>query len=231
LPRAFRRAKITLGYSQGFHPMPLIQYGPALGVGTAGENELLDFDSADQLQERDFLDRINASLPDGLRFKRLERLPVGAQALIKEVNRAEYRVALDTPQIAGAIERLRAEREDFVGLGELEIHDRLAGDFMARESCVIERARKDKRQKVDVRRYTKHLSFDAESASLNIVTEVSPNGGVKPIEVMAAVYGLTDEEKISLSSRVRRLRLYSEDMASGSMLASEKITAARVSGQ
>jgi hypothetical protein len=43
------------------------------------------------------------------------------------------------------------------------------------------------------------------------VTEVSPNGGVKPIEVMAAVYGLTQTEMTSLSSRVRRLRLYSEE--------------------
>jgi hypothetical protein len=46
--------------------------------------------------------------------------------------------------------------------------------------------------------------------SLSIVTEVSPNGGVKPIEVMAAVYGLTQTEMTSLSSRVRRLRLYLE---------------------
>jgi hypothetical protein len=46
---------------------------------------------------------------------------------------------------------------------------------------------------------------------LRIVTEISPNGGVKPVEVVAAVYGLTDAEKVSLSSRVRRTRLYSED--------------------
>lgn len=231
LPRAFRRAKIRLGYSQGFHPMPLIQYGPALGVGTVGENELLDFDSRDELQERDFLDRINAILPDGFRFKRLERLPAGAHALIKAVNRAEYSVALDAPQVIAAIERLRAGQADFVDLDEYEIHHRLAGDFMARESCVIERVRKDKRQRVDVRRYTKHLSFDAHSASLNMVTEVSPNGGVKPVEVLAAIYGLTDEEKISLSSRVRRLRLYLEDDACDLSLFAREAAAARVSGQ
>jgi radical SAM family uncharacterized protein/radical SAM-linked protein len=231
LPRAFRRAKIRLGYSQGFHPMPLIQYGPALGVGTIGENEMLDFDSRDELQEGEFLNRINAILPDGFRFKQLEPLPVGAQALIKVINRAEYSVALDAPQIAAAIERMRAERADFVGLQECEIHNRIAGDFMARQSCIIERVRKDKRQKVDVRRYTKQLSFDADSSNLYIVTEVSPNGGVKPIEVLAAVYGLTEEEKISLSSRVRRLRLYLEDQASDSMLAIGEVAAARVSGQ
>ncbi|HKV38750.1 MAG TPA: TIGR03960 family B12-binding radical SAM protein, partial [Blastocatellia bacterium] len=51
LPRAFRRAKITLGYSQGFHPMPLIQYGPALGVGSAGEGEILEFQSPEDISQ------------------------------------------------------------------------------------------------------------------------------------------------------------------------------------
>lgn len=231
LPRAFRRAKISLGYSQGFHPMPLIQYGPALGVGTVGENELLDFDSREELRERDFLDRINAALPTGLRFKRLEALPVGAQALIKVVNRAEYSAALDAPQIEAAVGRLRVERSDLSGMDEYEIHHRLAGDFMARESCIVERARKDKRQKVDVRRYTKRLSFDARGLTLNVVTEVSPNGGVKPVEVLAAIYGLSDEEKVSLGSRVRRLRLYLEDDAGSPAQAAREVVAAGVSGQ
>jgi radical SAM family uncharacterized protein/radical SAM-linked protein len=231
LPRAFRRAKISLGYSQGFHPMPLIQYGPALGVGTAGENELLDFDSREELRERDFLDRINAALPAGLRFKRLEALPAGAQALIKVINRAEYSAALCAPQIEAAVGRLRVERSDLSGMDEYEIHHRLAGDFMARESCIIERARKDKRQKVDVRRYTKRLSFDARGLTLNVVTEVSPNGGVKPVEVLAAIYGLSDEEKISLGSRIRRLRLYLEDDAGRPATAAREVVGVGVSGQ
>src|SRR6185436_18213647 len=110
LPRAFRRAKIRLGYSQGYHPMPLIQYGPALGVGTVGHNELIDFDSPEEFEEQAFLDRINSVLPRGLRFKSLRNLPAGTQSLIKEVNRAEYLVPLDTPEIEAAVERIRGER-------------------------------------------------------------------------------------------------------------------------
>jgi radical SAM-linked protein len=214
LPRAFRRAKITLGYSQGFHPMPLIQYGPALGVGTAGENELIDFDSPDHLEEWEFLNRINASLPDGLRFKSLRNLPTGAQSLIKEIDRAEYGITLDAREIKNAMERLCAEREDLTGVAEDEAHRRLCEEFLAQQSCIIERVRKDKRQKVDVRRYTLGLYADTETRALSLVTEISPNGGVKPIEVMAAVYRLTDDEKVSLSSRVRRLRLYKEGQQS-----------------
>src|SRR5205085_11642467 len=154
LPRAFRRARVRLGYSQGFHPMPLIQYGPALGVGTVGENELIDIDTFDELDEADFLQRINASLPSGFRFKRLERLTPTSPSLVKEVNRADWLIALDVPEIQSAVARLLERRAALVGNAR-EIDQALADEFLARESLVIERVRKDKRQRIDVRRYTR----------------------------------------------------------------------------
>jgi radical SAM family uncharacterized protein/radical SAM-linked protein len=208
LPRAFRRAGVKLGYSQGFHPMPLIQYGPALGVGVVGENELLDFDSHDELDEADFLKRINAVLPDGLRFNSLELLPAGARSLIKVVDRAEYDIGLDTPEITQAVARLREVRDDLVGLATPDVHRRVIDEFMAHESWVIERVRKDKRQRVDVRRYTVGFAFVSDTNSLRVVTEISANGGVKPTEVVAAVYGLNAGAVLAISSHVRRLRLY-----------------------
>jgi radical SAM family uncharacterized protein/radical SAM-linked protein len=231
LPRAFRRAKIRLGYSQGYHPMPLIQYGPALGVGTVGHNELIDFDSPDELEETEFLDRINSALPPGWRFKSMWNLPAGVQSLIKEVNRAEYSVPLDAPEIEAAIGRIRTERIDLAAMDAPDIHRSLFAAFIARESCIIERVRKERRQRIDVRRYTKGLSLIDDQTTLSIVTEVSPNGGVKPIEIMAAVYGLTDSEMISLSSRVRRLRLYSEDQTGQPARWIQQVAAARMSEQ
>jgi radical SAM-linked protein len=229
LPRAFRRAKIRLGYSQGFHPMPLIQYGPALGVGTVGENELVDFESPDELDERGFVARINAVLPEGLRFNTVERLASGARSLMREVNRAEYSIAVDAAEIASAIARNRAARSELAAAAEIEVHDRLTEDFLARESCVIERVRKDKRQTVDVRRYTQRLRFHSERRSLEIITEVSPNGGVKPIEVLAAVYGLSEGEMLALSSRVRRVRLFAEPQTSYATQSSQEPAAAGLS--
>jgi radical SAM-linked protein len=213
LPRAFRRAKITLGYSQGFHPMPLIQYGPALGVGVVGEREMIDFDSPDLLEEAEFLFRINSRMPEGLRFVSLAKLPAGSPSLIKVINRAEYSLPLGAPEIGSALLRIRAERADLSGLEDEEIQARLADEFLCRESWVIDRVRKDKRQRVDVRRYTLGLGLSEDRASLHIVTEISPSGGVKPVEVVAAIYGLSGDDTISLSSRVRRIRLYRDDAA------------------
>jgi radical SAM-linked protein len=209
LPRAFRRAGITLAYSQGFHPMPLIQYGPALGVGVVGENELLDFDSPDLLNQDDFLKRMNRVLPDGLRFRSLQRLESGAESLAKAINRGAYAIPLSADVIVEAVERLRAGRSDF-GARQDDFHRRLVDQFLNTESCVIERVHKDKRQRVDVRSYTRDVFVDGDAGVLRIVTVISPRGGVKPVEVAAAIYGLTEQEKSALSSRVRRIRLYSE---------------------
>ena len=222
LPRAFRRAKVLLGYSQGFHPMPLIQYGPALGVGTVGENELIDFDSPDELEENDFLERINKVLPEGFRFKSLERLETGAKALIKEFNRAEYSVPLDSPEISSGAAAAR------VGA---TTRARSSVSFWRASAVVIERARKDKKQQIDVRRYTVRLEADAEGNRLRIVTELSPNGGAKPTEILAAVYGMTIEEVIPLSSRVRRLRLFFEDQAGPDPRNGDQPAAARAGGK
>jgi radical SAM family uncharacterized protein/radical SAM-linked protein len=217
LPRAFRRADVKLNYSQGFHPMPLIQYGPALGVGCEGENEILEFHSAELLDEPGFLNRINRVLPEGFSFKSLARIGSDEQSLIKTINRAEYVISIDAPEIGQAISRLTgpsfepAEMEASSPDCFAVTLDRLAGEFMARGSFHIVRATKDKRQNVDVRRYTIHIEVDTVCSCLRLVTEISPNGGVKPVEVVAAVFGLTGEEKISLSSRIKRTRLYRED--------------------
>lgn len=231
LPRAFRRAKIRLGYSQGYHPMPLIQYGPALGVGAVGHNELIDFDSPDELSESAFLERMNAVLPAGFRFKSLVKLAVGSQSLIKGINRAEYLISLDTPEIESAVARVRSDRAELSCLDRERVHEELFGSFLSREECVIERVRKDKRQRIDVRRYTKGLSLIENQNALSIVTEVSPNGGVRPVEIMAAVYGLTEVETTSLGSRVRRLRLFSEDQTSDPASRMQDASAAQMSVQ
>ncbi len=230
LPRAFRRAQIKLGYSQGYHPMPLIQYGPALGVGNVGLNELIDFDSPDSLNEQVFLERINAVMPEGLRFKSLRQIEPNAHAIIKDINRAEYIISLDLPEIVAAVVRAQSEREGLREMEVSEIHRLLARQFIERDKCLINRPSKGKTKQVDVRRYTMWLDVDEQAGCLRIVTEISPNGGVKPIEVVAAVYDLNAEQMISLSSRVRRLRLYSEPGPVAS-LSGINGTAARESNQ
>ncbi|HEY6331078.1 MAG TPA: hypothetical protein VI756_17240, partial [Blastocatellia bacterium] len=126
-----------------------------------------------------------------------------------------YVISIEAPEIKQAISRLEGGRPHREEVSSGVSHHSVVSEFMVRESFNIVRASKDKRQIVDVRRYTKHLEADTTGGCLRLVTEISPNGGVKPVEVVAAVYGLTEEERVSLSSRIKRTRLYLENEVNG----------------
>ncbi|MCS6885171.1 MAG: TIGR03960 family B12-binding radical SAM protein [Acidobacteriota bacterium] len=198
LPRGFKRAGIHLCYSQGFHPMPIISYGPALSVGIVGEKEYLDFVSPDKLTQEDFLERINNVLPQGLMFTALVNLDDHSGSLTM-INRAEYKVDLSAMQ-------------PLLGQTTADLIAKLE-EFMAQEQVFFERARKNRSQKIDLRKFVKKLSFEKTASGKQLVMqiEISNNGSIKPTEVIAAVYGIDDAKLHALlQSRIRRSRLYYE---------------------
>lgn len=69
LQRAFRRGGMMLKHSQGFTPHPHLSIAMPLSVGVASDYELMDFDLAeDDTTPIDAIcERLNASLPDGVR--------------------------------------------------------------------------------------------------------------------------------------------------------------------
>ncbi len=61
---ALRRSSLPVAYSKGYHPHPLVKYGPPLPVGVAGDREVLDL--AFQWIEPGWVQRLDAVMPDGL---------------------------------------------------------------------------------------------------------------------------------------------------------------------
>ena len=57
--RAFRRAEIPLVFSQGFHPLPRVAFGPPLPVGTESWAEYLDFHVQGKFWPEEGLVRLN----------------------------------------------------------------------------------------------------------------------------------------------------------------------------
>jgi radical SAM family uncharacterized protein/radical SAM-linked protein len=212
LPRGFKRAGIQLSYSQGFHPMPLMSYGPALGVGMIGEEEVLDFISPEILEEKEFLEKINRVMPEGLKFTALEELSEQSLSLAKLINCAEYRVDISAPEIQKAL-ALNIERNpDLKSLSINALHEKFISDLLSSEEFVISRTRKNRSQTVDIRKFIKSICFEKTEKGdfLVMVLEISNQGGAKPIEIATAIYGIDQAEQATLQSRVRRSRLYGE---------------------
>ena len=66
--RAFKRSGFHLKHTQGFNPRPSVSIALPLSVGVESLCEILDFELEDEgLNCQDIMDRLNASLIDGIR--------------------------------------------------------------------------------------------------------------------------------------------------------------------
>src|SRR5262249_10404404 len=63
--RASRRAKLPVAYSQGFHPLPRISFGPALPLGIESEEELLDIELTESMPAAEIGRRLGEELSQG----------------------------------------------------------------------------------------------------------------------------------------------------------------------
>lgn len=95
LQQAARRAKLPLAYSQGFNPHPLFSFATALATGYTSEGEWLEMELSCDISPRDFVKRLNAQLPSGLRAAQAMIAPPQAKSLAKGMESAVYGVVLD----------------------------------------------------------------------------------------------------------------------------------------
>jgi len=120
LQRSFRRAGIEVVKTQGFHPKMDFSYGPALPLGMEASKEVLEFRSCRRIEARDFLARINRSVPPGIRFSGIEAVKAGSSSLHKLTDKLVYSVdrtneALGRPlkarEIRLALDRFKAAHD------------------------------------------------------------------------------------------------------------------------
>jgi radical SAM-linked protein len=99
--RAIRRARLPLAYTQGFNPQPRLQFAAALPVGFTGSAECADVFLDDVLDPAEFLARLSAAMPPGIRP--LTAAPVARElpSLQSQVKGARYRVEVETDENAG----------------------------------------------------------------------------------------------------------------------------------
>lgn len=116
--RTFRRAKLPLAYSQGFHPQPKIQQAAPLPLGFTSNAEIVDI----WLDTDESLDMITRKLIDttqpGLTIHKIQGVELFSEALPNLVHAATYQIEFDdlpgaefTSQIAALLAKTTIERE------------------------------------------------------------------------------------------------------------------------
>jgi radical SAM family uncharacterized protein/radical SAM-linked protein len=121
IQRSFRRARIPVEYSQGFHPKMRMTFAPALALGMQGKRELLEFRSRAELPPAEFVRRINAVMPEGVRGAALERQRTDEPSLSAAIERMVYSVDLDRKEIVRSLQRLLDQETHAAGLTENDV--------------------------------------------------------------------------------------------------------------
>jgi radical SAM family uncharacterized protein/radical SAM-linked protein len=181
--RAVRRAELPMRYSQGFHPLPKLGFGPAPPVGVASEAEYIEVELLKRLPAEEVESRMAAVMPEGMAVRECLELPLQSPPISTMINLFEYRIeapagaAWFTPEAVAA--------------------------FINRATFPILQKREKGERTVDLKDRVKDLQITAEGA-LKLMLRAGAGAGVKPGEVVQHVFGRSEEEVKELT--VMRLR-------------------------
>ena len=169
--RACKRAKLPMAYSEGFNPHMKVAFASALSLGAASDAEYVDFEMTEPLAPSEVMARLGAYLPRGAQVVRLRLLEGKHRALMADVDEARYRIAVP---YAGDLDAVRES----------------VRRYNAAERAVWERVTPKKKRTIETKTYIKTpVSFVWENGRLifwmNLV--VTPEGSVKPIEVLSVM--------------------------------------------
>jgi len=197
LIRVFRRAGIELVYSKGFHPKPILTFGPALGLGVASACELVDLKAVFAGSAQELGAQLMRAAPEGLAFVAARELDAKEPSVSSQIQSALY-----AAWIPGAVDALRDAAT-------------------SPASFKVERVQKKEKKSIDVGAYllAAEIVTDADAEALRLRCEWEPGGtllrfrlrvqdqgGAKPIEAVRALLGAAPPEGV----RLARLALDSE---------------------
>lgn len=88
-------------YSEGFHPLPALSFGPALPVGMEGKSLYVDVELKGVWGVGEVADALNRQLPEGVRVIEVKEIPRKSPSIFSQITSAEYEVDLaGRPELA-----------------------------------------------------------------------------------------------------------------------------------
>ncbi len=160
--RAARRAKVSLVYSQGFHPRPKLAFGPPLGLGIASIAEYMDVE-VEINEDTDLLGRLNPVLPDGMKILSQKAVFSKVPSLSAAINRAVYKTESD----------------------HVDIPDELLQEFMARKEIEVSRMGKNEEKIINIRPFISKL--EKKDEDIYIIVDAVEGRTARITEVLAAL--------------------------------------------
>ena len=167
MERLFRRAKLKLSMTEGFHPKPRMNFPSALAVGIASDQEVMELELAEETVAAELLATLNEHTVPGLTFHSVDTVPTGVKKAQVES------VVFEFPVPEGHRDRTAAA----------------ITEFLAESSHLVDRVKRS--EPVDVRRDVERLELTEEGLQMQLRT--THDASVRPRDVLE-VLGLVELE-------------------------------------
>jgi radical SAM family uncharacterized protein/radical SAM-linked protein len=167
--RAFRRAKVPIEFSAGFHPKPKISFDDPLPVGMESQHEICTVSALPMCSARQMMDRLNQTLPEGLTITRWDIAPSKKERSADSTIR--YRIQLT----AGGFEKSRI---DMFQESEVFVKTRVS--------------RKGTMELVDYKAHVERMELDADNC-LILSIRSGQQQTLRPAEILAAIFDIPEE--------------------------------------
>ena len=189
--RGLRRSGLPVAYSNGFNPHILVTFASALSTGACGKREIMDVKMAEDVDEKEFMERMNRSMPPELGIISARRLDDKHPALMASLQAAEYEILI---RDAAQAERLTAAM----------------GPMMEQERIPAIRKTKSGLKETDIRKliYALHSEGKKVFATLAL-TEKEACKPAMLMEGLKRAAGIAEEENVRLL--VTRTQLLGKD--------------------
>lgn len=189
--RAFKRGGLNLKHSQGFSPRAMVSVALPLSVGVESKCEIMDFELVDQeLPFEEIRDRLNATMPEGVRVLEVYDSPVK----IKHLTHLDCVITLeyDNGIPENALEKIR--------------------ELFSRESVTVTKRSKNGPVEQDI--IPMIVSSRAEAVSsqeIEITARIcAQNPSLNPAQMVAAIETYCSDVKPDFA-RIRREEVLAED--------------------
>jgi radical SAM-linked protein len=174
--RALRRGDLPVRMTEGYNQRPRVVFPHALEVGIASEDEVVEIELTSWVQPAEFLRRLAAALPEGLRPTACRLTAPRRQSSV--AIEAHYRIGLGPGAAAAA-------------------RDGIAR-FVAADAWPIERVdHKGRVRTIDVRPHVVGLTLEGDDVLLRL--RLGQAGAARPREVLGAVLGASEQDVLGMA--------------------------------
>ena len=188
--KAIRRAKLDVAYSKGFSPHQIISFAAPMPLGMTSEGEYFDGDFNSITTTEDMMERLNTTLPEGIKVHDIVLLDENAKNSMSVVSASDYYIYTNEEATDDNIATLADNIEEFI----------------KQDSIMILKKSKSKEEMSDIKPLI--IDIKKKDNGIYMLLVSGSKGNLKPDLVIASLCEFCGLEYDRYNYRIHRIETY-----------------------